>query len=567
MKKQILLLCLPLLITGCSKKDNKVEENSNAEKVSVEATAIVAPKIIKEVEPNNRFNDASGIKASQVGQGFISFSGDQKNDVDWWEFEVIEKSQVSIELSGLESMDLAFSLHSDRDPAEAIIKAFSNSDSDKEKLSNLGEVYPAINLDPGKYYVKVFQFKKKAKDKDLSDAENPYNLTITFNSVDNTLESEPNERAVEASLLPIGESRFGYLGVKSDLDWWKVVFPEGVTGNNALKVTLKSPSKVKPSLLLKNDIDAVLKEIGAQKDGGETLVIPAYVLKDYQTPIFVVVNGRWNHNTSEKYELNAELVPLDIAFEEESNDRAVEATAINETMFIRGYIDQGKILDVKPWRQSDEDWYKLTLDEEKAITVTLSGLEAVDLVLSMYNEDGTEKLITVNDNDKKEGEVIAPVWMKNALFKVSAKSSSQFNVDQPYELQIRPYEVTKPIEREPNDKKEQATVLDLSAEGAKQGWLNPKEDVDFYSLDMSKYGAGNYTLKVTGIPVVPIKVTVLDEADAVIASQEKSMDKDPVNIDLQLEDKAYFVKIEHGGKKALSNPRDSYSVSLIRGNN
>ena len=164
----------------------------------------------------------------------------------------------------------------------------------------------------------------------------------------------------------------------------------------------------------------------------------------------------------------------------------------------------------------------------------------------------------------KEGEIIAPTVLKEALFLVSAKNKNQFNADSPYELQIRPYEGTGNLEREPNNSKEKATALAIGAEGV-NGWLHPKEDSDFYKIDNSDGKSGNFELKVTGIPVVPLKVSVIDEEGNEVASKEQQMDKDPVKLSVSLEKKVYYAVVTRGGKKALSNPRDPYTISLTAG--
>ncbi len=522
------------------------------------AAPVASRPAVKEVEPNNRQNEATSLEIGQNGEGFINGPED-KGDVDFWRFTLEEAAQVTISLSGLPTLDVAFSLHGSQDD-EAIVKAYSNSDGEKEKLASLGEVYPAIKLNAGTYFVKVYQFKKNSKEKNISDAENSYTLTITKEEPSDTMENEPNDRQSGAAELTLGSARMGYLPVKNDADWYKVMLPEDAAGKG-LKLSVTIPKKVKPALRITSDIGEVLKEVGAMKDEGEVITIPVFVIKENRGPLFVELNSRWTFNNSEPYQIMAELVNLDVAFEEESNDRPVEATTISSSMFIRGHIDQGKILDKAPWRKADEDWFKIALPEEQAVMVTLSGLEEVDLVLSLYNADGSEKWLSVNDNGKKEGEIIAPVLLKEALFLVSAKNKNQFNAESPYELQIRPFEGSGKLEREPNNKKEQATILAVGAEGL-NGWLHPKEDSDVYKIDQTDGSAGNFELKVTGIPVVPLKVSVVDSEGNEIAAKEQSMDKDPVKLALSLEKKVYYAIVTHGGKKALSNPRDPYTISL-----
>ncbi len=571
MKKALLLLLACALVPSCKKEKpnqsaapaTQQEATKEAKEASPEekAAANIASgsfETIKEAEPNNSQKEATAIEIDQKGEGYIN-AADDKADVDYWRFTLQEPAQVTITLSGLPTLDVAFSLHGSQDD-DAIIKAYSNSDGEKEKLASQGETYPGLKLNAGTYFVKVYQFKKNSKEKSLSDAEHAYNLTISQEPLDEAMEKEPNERQADALPLTLGEAKKGYLAVKNDADWYKIELPEDA-GGKALKLSVVIPKKVKPSLKITTDIGEILKEIGAMKDEGETMTIPVFVIKENKGPLFVELNSRWTFNNSEPYQITAELVALDVAFEEESNDRPVEATAITESMFIRGHIDQGKILDKAPWRKADEDWFKISLPEERPVMVTLSGLEEVDLVLSLYNGDGSEKWITVNDNAKKEGEIIAPTLLKEALFLVSAKNKNQFNAESPYELQIRPYEGAAKLEREPNNSKEKATVLEIGAEGL-SGWLHPKEDSDFYKIDNTAGKAGDFELKVTGIPVVPLKASVVDEEGNEVAAKEQQMDKDPVKLSLSLEKKVYYAVVTRGGKKALSNPRDPYVISL-----
>lgn len=518
-----------------------------------------------EVEPNNKPEEATALPLGSAGVGTIAAplpagpkAKEPTADRDWWRFELGEAQDVRIELAGLERVDLGLWLYSSRDTKEPLIKATFNVDGDKEgqQLARLGETIPSVVLQPGAYLIRVGHAKKAAREADQFDETATYRLVVSATPVNADLEAEPNDRRVDASPLTTANPKQGYLGAKKDEDWYKLELPQ-LPGPKSLRLELTPPPAGKPTVSIRNEIDVVLKAVSAQQPG-QKVILPGFPIDDPSVALYVVVETHWEPDPSQPYSLSATLADLDGEFEREPNERPIEATALGEEARVRGFLDQGLRLMQEPWRQADEDWYKFSFGEVKQLTVALSGLPEADVILAVYDLEGQQPVLVVDDNGKKEGEVIPRLVLKEGLIRVSAKRGD-FNAELPYELVLKTMPDDQHTEVEPNDERPNGPPVFVDDEVGMRGWLHPAKDRDHFACEL-KGASGTYLFEVSGLPLVRLALSVLDKDGKEVASQVKAGDKEPIKLQAQLPAGVYTLRLTNN--KGKPNPKDFYTLKV-----
>lgn len=561
-----LIAALTALTGACDKSAGPSDTPAAPTTATAPATTGGQLEATLEQEPNNTAAEATPLPLDTAGTGHISVpavstdaKGKEKKTVDrdYWKFEITgEPKDVRLELSGLATVDLALKLYTERDTREPIANAYSNMDTDKENNGRLGEVIPSIVLQPGVYIARIAQFKPKRSTEDKGDDDASYTLVVTAAAVRPDFEAEPNDRRVDATTLTTEMPRKGYLGWKKDEDWYKLELPQ-LPGAKVLKLELDTPLGMRPTISVRNEIEAVLKSVSAQKEG-DPIVLPNYYIDDPTNQLFVVVEAHWDHNTKEPYTLRASLTDATGEMEREANDRPVEATILTDTSRVRGFIDQGRRLMEAPWRRADEDWYRFSFDEVKQLSLAVSGLPEVDLILAVYDTEGKVKVLDVNDNGKKEGEVIPRLVLKEGLIKVSSRPG-HFNAEHPYELVLKTFPDDRHTEIEPNNDPGTARPITVGDDMGWRGWLHPSKDVDVYLLDLAGRPTKSYTFEVSGIPLAKVAVAIADADGKEVAAKAANQTKIPVKLTHELPGAVYTVKVYKRGKP---NPKDPYTLKV-----
>ncbi len=447
-----------------------------------------------------------------------------------------------------------------------------------------------------------------------------YSLSLLFGEPSPGMEVEPNDRAADAtevSSTPEGQGPWvvkGFLAHASDEDFFRLVLapmeaadagpvpaeggPPGMPAPGAAASletaagdggALGPPAEV-ARVPLRLNLTAVpgirfevqvLSEAQAQLFLGRGQEGQAFdqrnvAVRATDKVVYVVVRSAWTgagkdahrgSNAEVPYTLTVSREAAGANAEYEPNDDLGHATPLPLNGYREGFLSPA----------GDVDYYVLRVPQPSLAHFELSGLDRVDLVLSVVapgEKPGTEKvLLKSNDGAVKEPERLNSVAcatecyvkVEGAPRKLDGKWVRDFeNAEQPYRLTVTTTPDTGAEEREPNDSPETATPL--SPGKPIRGTVYPKRDVDFYRLDL-----GDRQVKtplratLTGILKVDVALFLYrQEADGsltLVQTADRAKGDAPEIIRYAAEPGTYFFKVQDS-KNRESNFQDSYQLTV-----
>jgi hypothetical protein len=446
-----------------------------------------------------------------------------------------------------------------------------------------------------------------------------YALSLLFAESPVGFEVEPNDRAADATnvtSLPEGQGPWvvkGFVGHGGDEDYFRLVLapdaadagppsadaglraevpppaPEETPEPSADAGTTGAPMEV-PRVPFRIGLTAVpgvrwevqvLSEAQAQLFQGRGQEGQAFdqrnvAVRAADKVVYVVVRSAWTGAGKDAHRASNPDVPYTLTVsreaagansEYEPNDDMAHATPLPLNGYREGFLSPA----------GDVDYYVLRVPQPSLARFELSGLDRVDLVLSVVEpgaKPGTEKVVLKsNDGAVKEPERLNSVAcaaecyvkVEGAPRKVDGKWVRDFeNAEQPYRLTVVTTPDTGAEEREPNDSPETATPL--SPGKPIRGTVYPKRDVDFYRLDL-----GDRPVKtplratLTGILKVDVALFLYrQEADGaltLVQTADRAKGDAPEIIRYAAEPGTYFFKVQDS-KNRESNFQDSYQLTV-----
>lgn len=483
---------LVLALSGCRKEPE------------VAGPVDAGPKQLAEAEPNDRPDKALAIlESSEVSAGLSA--DPNRPDEDWYKLSAVEQS-VDVAVSGAPGVDVVLEVMDVDGNRLALVNGAGEG---------AGERLPNLAL-RGVAYLRVSSAKR--------GVGGAYSLAVRFFPPAVDAEAEPNDRAADSTLLELGRSASGLLGHAADEDWYRVeLAPEvdakvevaggpldagelnvgadagvdaGVLAVEekrlALRVELSAVSGVRFELSVLSVAEAPLFVVkGAE---GEGLSLRNVGVREADRVVYVVVksaavgvgkDAKRGFNAELPYSLSVSQEEAGANAEYEPNDELAKATSLPLQGFKEGFLSP----------KSDLDYFVLRSAEPVLARVQLSGVERLDLVLSVIQpvEGGEPKVVMkVNDGAVKEPEVLndlrcAPeCWLRveGNTRKVDGKWVRDFeNRELPYRLSVSTVPDDGSQEREPNGTVELATELTLAK--PIRGTVQPKKDADYFRLDLS----------------------------------------------------------------------------------
>ena len=193
--------------------------------------------------------------------------------------------------------------------------------------------------------------------------------------------------------------------------------------------------------------------------------------------------------------------------EQEPNDAAGQATVLPGECTVTGSLSSPQ----------DVDFYRLDVTEPHNASLHLSGVPHADLVLSVLDRDRREvKRYDENGVDGQEDAVDLGLDPGTYYFRVSDKLQERVASLKPYTLEVG-FEPAAGREREPDDSREQATVVSADAMGGhyfpSRNALAPDSEhaeADWFRLAVPADGRGVLDAEVSGVPGVTPLLSVHD---------------------------------------------------------
>jgi hypothetical protein len=222
-------------------------------------------------------------------------------------------------------------------------------------------------------------------------------------------------------------------------------------------------------------------------------------------PLGTGKDARRGGNPDSSYTLTAALEEAGASAELEPNDDPAHATDLPANSYREGFLSP----------KGDVDYYRLTTDGPSVVKAQLTGVEKVDLVLSLVSAPegkAEEVLLRANEGGAREPEQLNDVFCPGScLFKVDGaprKVEGKWvredeNADSVYRLTTTVVPDDGSEEKEPNNTPAQATPVAFGK--PIRGTIYPRRDLDHFRLDLSDR-AVKTALKATVTGVLKVDV-------------------------------------------------------------
>ncbi len=420
-----------------------------------------------------------------------------------------------------------------------------------------------------------------------------YKLHVELEAPDPDSEAEPNNRAVDATPLPLDHPLRGTYGSETDQDYYVLdLAPDAGTlaapaasdaGAAALDAGATAPAEptemlrievaaipgVRHSLTLFDDAQVPLARFSSREPGGP-LVVRDFALRPGMRRITLLLEAAHARKkaaaespSGQPYTLTVHREAAPPNLELEPNDTLDLATPLDATRV--GYL----------FPSGDVDTYRLHLDGPSRIHAMLSALDRVDTELSVVEPpaaggpaSGTT-ILKVNEGGTKEPEVIPSIALgagdhflrvQAAAHQVGSKwVRDQEDPAQAYHLDVERMPDDGSFEREPNDTPDQATPI---APGQTlSGYAFPSRDIDIYRLDLSTQpvptGVG---FRLSGVSKVPLLLELREGGEGKLGELLNSADSGKPGVETQLQQKldpgVYFLVVKpHPASRAPGLPQ------------
>lgn len=342
----------------------------------------------------------------------------------------------------------------------------------------------------------------------------------------------------------------------------------------ALRIELGAVAGVRPEVQVLSEAEATL--FTARGTEGQPLSQRNVAVRATDRVIDVLVKSAWTGTGKDArrgfdpvhpYTLTVSREAAGANAEYEPNDDLAHATPLPLDGYREGFLTP----------KTDVDDYVLRPPQPSLVRFELSGVEKLDLVLSLVEpgaKPGTEKVLQrSNDGAVKEPERLNSVAcnkecfvkVEGALRKVDGKWVREFeNPDQPYRLTARAIPDDGSEEREPNDTADQATPLTLGR--PIRGTVYPRKDLDYFRLDLSDRPVKTaIKATLTGILKVDVALFLYQRSDdgspTLVQTSDRAKGDAPEVIRYAADPGVYVFKVQDS-KNRESNFQDSYQLTV-----
>ncbi len=185
------------VLAGCPKGKDEVADAG---------TGDAGPDVLAEKEPNERPDQALALARDAVVSAALS-ADPAKADEDWYRLAPGSARTAEIGVTGIPGGDVMIEVY-DRD-RNRLGSVNSEGEGKPERLPNL--------YVEGERFVRVASARK--------GSGGAYTLTLTYRRPSDGEEREPNDRAVDAHPLSLGQSVAAYVGHAGDEDWYRIELP------------------------------------------------------------------------------------------------------------------------------------------------------------------------------------------------------------------------------------------------------------------------------------------------------------------------------------------------------
>src|SRR6218665_539906 len=415
---------LCLLLAGCPSGCSKDQETETPDAGPVET----GPEQLGEKEPNERPEQALALAKDATVSASLG-ADPSKPDEDWYRLAPASPRVADVSVSGIPGGDVLLEVYD----APGVRSASINS-------AGVGkpERFPNLFVEHERW-VRVASARK--------GTGGAYTLEVRYHAPEDGVEREPNDRAVDATPLPLGQAVAGFIGHAGDEDWYRLELPEPTHPTpppDATGATTPPPANPSPTA----ETPAPGTDSGPPAEGSVT--------PEPGTPSEDSTTG--GPSSAEN------MAPLDVPIPvpQQALPTPAPAPIPEEPAMVALKIDLGGIEGVRP---------------------ELSVLTAAEAPLFTTKGNEGEALSLRNVGIRASDRVVYLV-VKSGWSGTGKEAKRGFNPEKAYTLTVTQEEAGANAELEPNEELYKATPLPLA--GYKEGFLSPKGDVDHFVLKTSE---------------------------------------------------------------------------------
>ncbi|MCY1079942.1 ABC transporter substrate-binding protein [Archangium lansingense] len=453
-----------LLIAGCP--------NGCSDKGTEEADAgpvVTGPELLNEKEPNERPEQALTLGRDATVSASLG-ADPSKPDEDWYRLAPNSPRVADVSVSGIPGGDVLLEVYD----APGVRSAGINSAGDGKP-----ERFPNLYVE-GERWVRVVSARK--------GTGGAYTLEVRYHMPEDGVEREPNDRAVDASPMQLGQAVAGFIGHAADEDWYRLELPEPPAGAAPPPAPEPAPAPTPGA------------PTEAQPPPAEGQPAP----EGTETP----------PPSPSEAAANPEAAPAPTG---EGDPAAAGAQAQQPGGFQVPVPVPGQGgLQPAP-EEPPAMALKIELTGIEGVRAELSVLSAAEAPLFVTPKGKEGEGYSLRNIGVRASDRVVYVVVKSGWVGSGKEAKRGFNSEKPYTLTVTQEEAGANAELEPNDELYKATTLPTY--GYKEGFLSPKGDVD------------NFVLKTTEPVLAKVELSGVERMDlelSVIAPPEGEGQKETV---------------------------------------
>jgi len=396
------------VLAGCPPKGKDEAPDAGA----VEA----GPDKVSEKEPNERPDQALALARDAVVSAGLS-ADPSKVDEDWYRLAPGSPRTAEIQVTGIPGGDVMIEVY-DRD-RNRLGGVNSEGEGKPERLPNL--------YVEGERFVRVASARK--------GSGGAYTLTLTYRRPSDGEEREPNDRAVDAHPLSLGQSVAAYVGHAGDEDWYRIELPAPAGATPPAPAPAPSEGTPAPAPA-EGATPPTEGATPSPASEGQPPAAPAEGAPGTDTGAGTGTETAQLGQTPDAGPAPAPVEPPGLALKIELSG-------------IEGVRPELAVLSA-----AEAPLFSLRGKENEALTLRNIGVRSTDQVVYVVVKSG---------------------WVG-----AGKDAKRTYNATSPYTLTVSLEEAGANAELEPNDELYKATPL--QGAGFKEGFLAPKSDVDHFVL-------------------------------------------------------------------------------------
>ncbi|HEX8822174.1 MAG TPA: ABC transporter substrate-binding protein [Archangium sp.] len=437
-------VCLCALLAGCPKKETEAPDAG---------PVITGPEQLSEKEPNDRPEQALTLgRDATVG---ASLGADpSKPDEDWYRLAPAGPRVSDVTVSGIPGGDVLLEVYD----APGIRSAGINSAGEGKP-----ERFPNLYVERERW-VRVVSARK--------GTGGAYTLELRYHEPEDGVEREPNDRAVDASPLQMGQAVMGFLGHAGDEDWYRLELPE--PSPSAIPAPAPAP---------------------APAPGTETPPAPGTDAPPDQptTP-----EGTPPPSEAAANAPTGEGTPSDLGAQAQQPG--------NPSQFQVPVPVPGQGLQPAATEEPAAVALKIELTSIEGVRADLSVLSAAEAPLFTTPKGKEGEGFALRNIGVRASDRVVYLVVKSGWSGTGKDAKRGFNSEKPYTLTVSLEEAGANAELEPNDELFKATTLPLS--GFKEGFLSPKGDMDNFVLKTTEPVLAK--LELAGVERLDLELSVIE---------------------------------------------------------